>query len=165
MSLRAATRLAAPCQAPQGCLRRPRAAAARPTESAPATRRRLCACSLEGSADSPGNSEDGYDHTLSRELERRSGKYKSLAAHLDLLYSASETTTSAVHKCDCCRGSGDQECNWCHGTGAMTIGEMLYCSEGGCTPCPVCRGTGQCKCPNCRGTGKRASWLAQGPAP
>ena len=25
--------------------------------------------------------------------------------------------------------------------GAMTVGDVLYCSEGGCAPCPVCRGT------------------------
>ena len=25
--------------------------------------------------------------------------------------------------------------------GAMTVGDVLYCSEGGCTPCPVCRGS------------------------
>lgn len=48
---------------------------------------------------------------------------------------------SKVEQCSCCRGSGDKECDWCHGTGAMTLGDTLYCSEGGCTPCPVCRGT------------------------
>ena len=43
-------------------------------------------------------------------------------------------------RCDCCAGSGERECAWCHGTGAMTVGDTLFCTHEGCRPCPVCRG-------------------------
>ncbi|KAL4433782.1 hypothetical protein ABPG75_000223 [Micractinium tetrahymenae] len=118
------------------------------------------AAAASGQQASVGDGEDPFSSSaLNRELERRTGKLSKLAEHLDLLLSASEASSSSVQKCECCRGTGEQECNWCHGT----VGDVLYCSEGGCAPCPVCRGTGQCKCPNCCGTGKRASWLAKGP--
>ena len=44
----------------------------------------------------------------------------------------------------------------------MTLGDTLYCSDGGCQPCPICRGSGGCKCEHCRGTGKRAGWMPGG---
>ena len=44
-------------------------------------------------------------------------------------------------QCTCCRGCGETECLWCHGTGAMTVGDTLFCSEQGCKPCPVCHGS------------------------
>ena len=65
-------------------------------------------------------------------------------------------------KCECCAGSGERECFWCHGTGAMTIGDTIFCSEGGCQHCPVCNGSGQCRCDACKGTGKRAAWMSPG---
>lgn len=68
--------------------------------------------------------------------------------------------------CDCCHGQGDRECLWCHGTGVMTVGDLLFCDDNeGCRPCPVCHGSGSCKCENCRGTGKRAPWMTHGQCP
>lgn len=123
----------------------------------------VCTANLGGLGSSSYDSEDAVDFSLNRELERiaQKDKYPKLASHLQLVYDASES--SKVEQCPCCRGSREQECNWCHGTGAMTIGETLYCSNTGCAPCPVCRGTGSCQCPHCRGTGKRATWLSQRP--
>lgn len=147
--------------------------AAPPLRPAPrlAARRRLalagsrgistrCQSSLDGSG---SYDSDDLDYSLTRELEglTQRDKYSKLASHLQLVYDATEKR-SKVEPCGTCRGSGEQECNWCHGTGAMTIGDTLYCSNGGCAPCPVCRGTGACKCPKCCGTGKRAAWLASG---
>ena len=43
--------------------------------------------------------------------------------------------------CECCRGSGERECAWCNGVGVLTLGETLFCSDQGCSSCPVCRGT------------------------
>lgn len=43
-------------------------------------------------------------------------------------------------RCECCSGSGERECPWCHGTGAMTVGDTLFCTHEGCRPCPVCKG-------------------------
>lgn len=67
--------------------------------------------------------------------------------------------------CTCCLGSKELECTWCHGTGVMTVGDQLFCSDQGCRPCPVCSGHGHCKCEYCRGTGKRAPWMKAGQCP
>lgn len=54
-------------------------------------------CRLGGSLNSLGSdSDDGFDLSLNRELERRTGKYKSLAAHLDLLYNASQAVSGVI---------------------------------------------------------------------
>ena len=62
--------------------------------------------------------------------------------------------------CSTCRGSGEEECQWCHGTGFMMVGDQMFnstaSSAGGC---PVCKGKGACKCEKCVGTGWRAVWL------
>lgn len=43
-------------------------------------------------------------------------------------------------QCDVCAGEGTVECNFCHGTGVMQLGDTLYCSDTGCSVCPVCGG-------------------------
>lgn len=111
--------------------------------------------------------EGGLDYKLAKELDTASWSVRKAAVtkHLELLYQASQSQSerNKVERCEPCGGTGECECGWCHGTGAMTIGDVLYCSEGGCAPCPVCRGTGACKCEHCRGTGRRASWLPLAP--
>jgi hypothetical protein len=46
----------------------------------------------------------------------------------------------APRPCKCCSGERSVECEFCHGTGAMQLGDTLYCSDTGCSVCPVCRG-------------------------
>lgn len=58
-----------------------------------ALRQPLCSLGgLDSGSLSSGDSEDPISSSaLNRELERRTGKFNKLAAHLDLLLSASET--------------------------------------------------------------------------
>jgi hypothetical protein len=60
-------------------------------------------------------------------------------------------------KCPVCRGSGDQKCHTCYGTGRVTasaynvdFGNYRYRN----IPCPKCNGRGKRICPNCDGTGE-----------
>ncbi|KAL6779391.1 hypothetical protein ACKKBG_A12150 [Auxenochlorella protothecoides x Auxenochlorella symbiontica] len=80
------------------------------------------------------------------------------AEHLEMLMKATNDD-SAPMLCECCDGKGELECSWCHGTGVMTLGDTLYCSDGGCSLCIICKGQGACTCKRCRGTGRRAAWL------
>lgn len=111
-----------------------------------------------------GDAEDD----LSAEFENVSRKadpekFSRLAQHLDLLWRVSERRLQKPESCEPCRGSGLIECTWCHGTGALTVGDTLFCSSEGCKTCPVCHGTGDCTCEKCRGAGKVASWLHPAP--
>lgn len=81
------------CRAPRG-LHRPA-----PPLAPRVPRRCLAPCAFGGGLDSGSmGSSDGDEVSLSRELERRSGSYRSLAAHLDLLYQASTTVSSTGGK-------------------------------------------------------------------
>ena len=42
--------------------------------------------------------------------------------------------------CSGCKSDGSIECRFCHGTGVMQLGDTLYCSNSGCSVCPVCDG-------------------------
>jgi hypothetical protein len=42
--------------------------------------------------------------------------------------------------CRKCNSEGTTECQFCHGTGVMQLGDTLYCSNTGCSVCPVCNG-------------------------
>ena len=65
--------------------------------------------------------------------------------------------------CDCCGGSGTCGCEFCRGSGALTVGAERFCSlEDGCKECPACSGRGSVPCDACKGTGQRAAWLGPG---
>lgn len=143
----------------------------------------LCCAQGPGSVDYGTEDEDGRLVKEFESLKSRLNPENNVknAVHLNLLWSISEVSRGALsdpvparvcspappappqrkrpERCECCSGSGERECVWCHGTGAMTVGDTLYCSETGCSPCPVCRGRGTCKCEACRGAGKRAAWM------
>jgi DnaJ-class molecular chaperone len=62
--------------------------------------------------------------------------------------------------CQTCKGHKEVECNWCHGTGYLVVGDQVFYSTAEHdNHCPVCKGQGACKCEQCRGTGFRAFWL------
>eukprot|EP00898_Chlorokybus_atmophyticus_P008327 jgi/Chlat1/8496/Chrsp80S07887 len=61
--------------------------------------------------------------------------------------------------CSGCRASGEEECQWCHGTGVLTVGDLMLCTVDGNCRCRVCKGRGFNKCDRCKGTGQVASWL------
>lgn len=119
-------------------------------ESAPAS----------NSDDNQSSPDDlGTEILLAREFEAAAKeKQTAQAQHLELLWRVT-SERRRPQQCTSCKGSGETECSWCHGTGHMTVGDQLYCSSTGCHPCPVCHGTGAIKCQNCCGTGKRAAWV------
>ncbi|CAL8469859.1 g9401 [Coccomyxa elongata] len=79
--------------------------------------------------------------------------------HLELTWKVSKNAKPCT--CSSCEGTGHQPCSWCNSTGAMRLGEYLFCSvESGCKPCPICRSKGNIPCEHCKGTGYRASWLS-----
>lgn len=114
---------------------------------------------------------DSGDESLRHEFAKIRSKADPQAAvriveHLNLLWSVSEVRTTGAlgprcfmnigfllivtlnlvqrkkpEMCGCCHGKGQKECSWCHGTGAMTLGDTLFCSDQGCRPCPVCAGS------------------------
>ena len=65
-------------------------------------------------------------------------------------------------QCACCGGSGQGRCTFCRGSGALTLGDHVFCSlEEGCKSCPVCKSKGSVKCVHCKGTGARAPWMEE----
>lgn len=119
--------------------------------------------------DSPAADEgEGVGDELTAEFSQVSdpGRFRELARRLDLLWKMSDAAKAGAkpERCADCRGTGELECRFCAGTGSMTVGDTLYCSETGCSPCPVCGATGDVRCGSCSGTGFRASWLEPPPA-
>ncbi len=43
--------------------------------------------------------------------------------------------------CETCSGTKEIECNWCHGTGILTLGDQIIRADGiKAGQCPVCKG-------------------------
>lgn len=110
------------------------------------------------------DAEDDLDFQMGEEFDRVSNpaKYAQYAQHLELMWNVSRAASNQRSRpcpCECCRGSGEVECSFCHGTGALTLGDTLYCSDTGCQPCPACKSKGYVRCLHCTGTGFRASWM------
>ncbi|CAL5218966.1 g720 [Coccomyxa viridis] len=79
--------------------------------------------------------------------------------HLELTWKVHKNAKPAP--CSHCEGVGHEPCPWCNSTGAMRIGEHVFCSiDSGCKPCPICNSKGRISCKHCMGTGFRASWLS-----
>lgn len=151
----ATTRLQGPCSTSARCPGRGR------SRGPLLAGRRLVLRARAQQGDDEGAQEEGPS-SLSEEFAgyaRRldPARFTRVAQHLDLLLSVSQR--GRPRPCECCRGSGERECAWCNGVGVLTLGETLFCSDQGCTSCPVCSGTGSCKCEKCRGTGRVAAWI------
>ena len=124
------------------------------------------------SSDSPDDPDSAADTTesLTRELREYVSEetHASNRRHLDLLFEVSASALTRNKKasdktaCDQCGGSGEIECPYCHGTGALTVGGVLFCDNTGCKKCVVCRsGSGLVQCTKCRGCGSYANWMQQ----
>lgn len=109
------------------------------------------------------DADEELDTDLAEELSRfrTPDTWNKVAQHLDLAWSIGRGRGKRS-MCGCCQGTGEEECSWCHGTGALMVGDTLFRSADGGSHCPVCKGKGYTPCENCRGTGYRASWM-QGP--
>ncbi|GAX78657.1 hypothetical protein CEUSTIGMA_g6095.t1 [Chlamydomonas eustigma] len=107
------------------------------------------------------DSDDDMGQDLSAEFERlkdHNTSAKGTVGHLDLLWKIGKKPRP--ESCTCCKGSRERECDWCHGTGVLTIGDSILCSTAEHnSKCPVCKGVGYSPCSHCRGTGFRAQWL------
>ncbi|KAK9843795.1 hypothetical protein WJX81_006767 [Elliptochloris bilobata] len=107
--------------------------------------------------------DSDLDDEVASELSRYSNRelLRRRAERLELVWKVGKRRKPVP--CDCCDGSGEKPCSWCNATGAMRIGEHVFCSlETGCKPCPVCNSKGAVKCSHCKGTGFRAGWLEPG---
>jgi len=57
--------------------------------------------------------------------------------------------------CKKCNSTGTTLCNFCYGTGFLTLKNELI---GTGNSCPACKGTGEWECKDCMGAGKIARW-------
>ncbi|KAG1667839.1 hypothetical protein FOA52_011027 [Chlamydomonas sp. UWO 241] len=110
-------------------------------------------------------SEESLDSGLAEELGKivNPARGAQMASKLDMLWKIGKVRSDAnkPEACSCCQGTGEIECEWCHGTGVLMVGDTLICSITDHTSkCPVCNSTGYAKCKNCAATGFRAKWLA-----
>lgn len=63
--------------------------------------------------------------------------------------------TSCGEMCTRCIGKGVVLCEYCHGTGFLTMGDAIIGTGNNCT---VCMGTGEKECKKCMGSGYIAKW-------
>uniref|UniRef100_A0A7S3RA86 CR-type domain-containing protein n=1 Tax=Dunaliella tertiolecta TaxID=3047 RepID=A0A7S3RA86_DUNTE len=106
---------------------------------------------------------DSLDSSLASELRELVDPGKKeldrQRKHMELTWRVANMKRQKAETCNCCQGSAETECEWCHGTGVMMLGDTIYVNAQGTKPCPICKGKGYMKCNNCRGTGFRAVWL------
>lgn len=76
----------------------------------------------------------------------------------ELNFRYSDESNRAPVTCPECSGTGERECQWCHATGLLTLGDKLICSIDGTTKCLLCN-DGAVQCRKCRGSGSIAGWL------
>mmetsp|Transcript_3957 Transcript_3957/g.6533 ORF Transcript_3957/g.6533 Transcript_3957/m.6533 type:complete len:181 (-) Transcript_3957:1099-1641(-) len=122
------------------------------------------AAAATGKSDTQSFDEDDADKGLNNELNSELSaildpkRAERMRSHFDLVWKVTKgKARGGPEVCSCCQGSGERECEWCHGTGVLTIGDKIY-SNLNQGKCPVCH-EGYCKCEFCRGTGSRAQWL------
>ena len=89
-------------------------------------------------------------------------KRKSLQKNIEIYESIKECNVSDITTCGeiCneCSGSGIVLCNYCHGTGFLTMGDVLIGTNNKCT---ICNGTGEIKCKKCMGAGYISKWRSK----
>eukprot|EP01023_Acetabularia_acetabulum_P021048 TRINITY_DN21003_c0_g3_i2.p3 TRINITY_DN21003_c0_g3~~TRINITY_DN21003_c0_g3_i2.p3 ORF type:complete len:157 (+),score=11.11 TRINITY_DN21003_c0_g3_i2:155-625(+) len=101
---------------------------------------------------------------VSQELQSRIQVYQAVSAkkRLELLW-AMQSKAKQSQMCGCCKGCGQQECDWCHGTGVLTVGDTLLCDTvASSSKCAVCKGQGYVSCDHCKGIGRVAGWMEPG---
>mmetsp|Transcript_40074 Transcript_40074/g.119357 ORF Transcript_40074/g.119357 Transcript_40074/m.119357 type:complete len:148 (-) Transcript_40074:827-1270(-) len=76
------------------------------------------------------DNEDDLDKGLAQELDRlvNPQRAQKTANHLELMWKISGTRKrDKPQTCSCCRGSGEVECQWCHGTGERSrVSHVLH---------------------------------------
>lgn len=115
---------------------------------------------LERSSEDPDDEAD--NRLIGLELRQKiDPEYlQKTAKRLDVVWSVSAKKKAKPDQCACCGGTGRGRCFFCRGTGALTLGSIVFCNlEQGCKPCPACNSKGTRKCEHCTGTGFRAAWM------
>ena len=89
-------------------------------------------------------------------------KRNNLQKNIEIYESIKECNISDIHSCgiECtlCGGEKVIICNYCRGTGFLTIGDELIGTKNNCT---ICMGKGEKECRRCMGSGYIAKWRIQ----
>ena len=83
----------------------------------------------------------------------------NLQKNIEIYESINDCNVSQINTCgelcDKCMGKGVVECECCHGTGFLTMGDIIIGTNNNCT---VCSGEGEKECKKCMGSGYIAKW-------
>ena len=86
-------------------------------------------------------------------------KQQNLQKNIEIYQSIKECNVSEINscgdKCPVCLGKGFLICDYCHGTGFLTMGDIIIGTGNNCT---VCMGKGEKECKRCMGSGYIARW-------
>lgn len=84
---------------------------------------------------------------------------KNLENNIEIYESIKECNISDIHSCgnECplCGGKKVLICDYCHGTGFLTMGDVIIGTGNNCT---ICMGKGEKECKRCMGSGYIAKW-------
>lgn len=82
-----------------------------------------------------------------------------LEKKIEIYDSIKECDLTDIHSCgdECtlCSGAGEILCNYCRGTGFLTMGDVIIGTRNNCT---LCNGKGETECKKCMGSGYIAKW-------
>eukprot|EP00741_Cyanophora_paradoxa_P015834 tig00020904_g15287.t1 len=111
---------------------------------------------MKAAAVPPANSESRGDAESRNSSDALRARLNMLRRnHLERAWMES----SEPRRCAACEGSGMIECRWCHGSGALSLGDRMVCSITGGSRCTICKGNGEERCQTCHGAGAVAGWL------
>tara|TARA_A100001011_G_C14321225_1_gene850755 strand:+ start:1704 stop:2066 length:363 start_codon:yes stop_codon:yes gene_type:complete len=83
----------------------------------------------------------------------------NLKQNIEIYESIKECNVSELNTCGdlcpLCLGTKVLLCNYCQGTGFLTIGDVIIGTGNNCT---VCMGKGETECGRCKGAGYIAKW-------
>lgn len=84
---------------------------------------------------------------------------QNLNKNIEIYDAIKECNVSEINscgdKCSLCLGKGVLICDYCHGTGFLTMGDIIIGTGNNCT---VCMGKGEKECKRCMGSGYIARW-------
>lgn len=108
----------------------------------------------------PPNNKNKNKNVFRKELRKQlQEKQQNLQKNIEIYQSIKECNVSEINscgdKCSVCLGKGVLICDYCHGTGFLTMGDIIIGTGNNCT---VCMGKGEKECKRCMGSGYIARW-------
>ena len=101
------------------------------------------------------NNKNNDDDGKNKIIETR----KNLQKNIEIYESIKECDVTEIHTCgiECplCGGEKVLVCNYCRGTGFLTMGDEIIGTGNNCT---ICMGKGEKECKRCMGSGYIARW-------